>query len=288
MSGIVKSVKKVFKKVVSSPIGMLAVGAAVSFFTAGIGTFALGAMGASTGFLGSTLGTVLSYGISGAVAGAATSFLGGGDVMSGLLYGGLGGMVVGGVQSALGNYAGGAAGAEGAGGENGISRPPSEAAAGVQGNPANQIGSNPLPTGVATQTGAVLNSNAAAIPSNPAPGGGGFFDGIGSWVDRNPEIAGRMIEGAAKGGLEMFAGGADGEAAAMRAQTDADRLAFDRQQYGDLRNSYNTTGGMLPASGGVAPPPNSAPPAGTGQFRWLFNPQTRRIEPVSAPYTVAA
>lgn len=103
MSGAVSAVGKVFKKATKSVVGKIAIGAAVSYFTAGLGASVLGATGLA-GSLSPTMATVLSHGLSGAVAGGITSALTGGNFGKGLAFGALGGAVTGGVQVALGNF----------------------------------------------------------------------------------------------------------------------------------------------------------------------------------------
>lgn len=167
MSGPIKAVQSVFKSVTKSPIGKIAVGAAVAYFTAGIGATVLGAVGA-TG-MSATLTTVLSHAISGTIAGGLTSALTGDSIGKGLAFGGLGGAVMGGVQSALGSYTqlpGQAAATQSAGNVGPGSQPGQPAASGA---------SAPVQNTGTMQPGAIGNAPSitgpppAATPGMAAP-----------------------------------------------------------------------------------------------------------------------
>ena len=117
MSGAVKSVKKVFRKVlkVAKIVVPLALAAAAIYFTVGAaipiaGTAggwgaAAGSLSTSLG-LSSTLGGVVTGAITqagyGAVLGGAVAAITGGDVNKGLLTGAIGGAVTGGVLGGAG------------------------------------------------------------------------------------------------------------------------------------------------------------------------------------------
>ena len=103
MSGAVKSVKKVFKSVTKSPVGKMAVSAAVAYFTAGLGAQVIGATSFASS-ISPAMGTVLSHAISGAVAGGITSAVTGDKIGKGLALGAAGGAVMGGVQALRGDY----------------------------------------------------------------------------------------------------------------------------------------------------------------------------------------
>lgn len=274
MSGIVKSVKRVFKKVVKNPIGAVVLGAGVAFFTAGLGTAALGAMGASSAFTSGTLGTVLSHAISGTVAGAGTAALTGGNIAKGALFGGAGGALMGGARSFLGGGGepgGMLAGREGdtqlAGGANGDSfRNVADP---------NLLGNQNL---TLTQPAAPLPGAAPLPAASPAPAAS---TGMLGWLERNPEITGRVLAGAAEGGLGMMMADEDSARDAYYEGS----LQLERQQYRDLRSGYSNLGGMLTPQGQPPAPPNAQLPAGTPQVRYQWNPTTRRIEavPMTAP-----
>lgn len=112
----IKAVAKVFKKVAKSPIGQIVIGAAVSYFTAGIGSALLGSIAPSIAS-GTLLHSVLSSTITGALTGAVTGGLSGGGIGKGVMFGALGGAVMGGVSHSLGLNTG--VGADGAAGNTG-------------------------------------------------------------------------------------------------------------------------------------------------------------------------
>lgn len=236
MSGAVKSVKKVFKKVTKSVIGKVVIGAAAAFLTMGLGSAALGAMGASSAFVNSTMGTVLSGAISGAAAGGLTSALTGGDIGKGLLFGGVGGAVVGGLKSALGMVPEGAA----AGGA-----PDASSAANAAQNvgPLSQnvspdaigqaavgspqaFGAGPtipaagdaLGQAQAGATGAFGSGPAAAAAASPVQTAS---QGLLGWLERNQTLAGSVISGVGAGMM-----------GAAKADSDQDvmRLAMERDE----------------------------------------------------------
>ncbi len=284
MSGVVKSVKKVFKKITKSKLGQFVVGAAVSYFTAGLGSAVLGAMGAS---LSPVMTTVLSHAISGAATGGIMAAASGGNIGKGLLMGGAGGAIMGGVQSAL-NFTpvpGPAPVKIGPVGSSGLSSGQAatlgigQQAIGAGATTAAGAGGS-LTSGVGlaakSGTGFINVSAPGATPShyvgygvnsNTIPAGttamtpAGMVSGTGKtgvmgWVERNPDIVGSVASGAVRGGLEMAGAGDGGNdiEAAKRAQIEADEKAQAAQIA-----SHSVSGGLL-QPGTASQPTNPTPP----------------------------
>lgn len=290
MSGAIKSVTSVFKKVAKSPIGKIAIGAAVAYFTAGIGTAVLGAVGA-TG-MSATLTTVLSHAISGTIAGGLTSALTGDNIGKGLAFGGIGGAVMGGVQSALGNFS------TLPGGE-----PKPTDAAKIGGDAASQTANAVQTTGTA-QAGAIAAQPAvggefapslsgadaqiagtgmlqpgaptiAATAPATAPASGG---GIGQWVKDNPTatalVGGGLMQGIGSGLL------AKSTADATTESTEA-KLAAEREKQAGITASHTGTGLLQPGPLDQTPRPKPAdrfnPASYAGNGQWVYDPSAGRI-----------
>lgn len=216
MSGIFKKIGKVFSKVIkvvkkvalpALAIGAIALtgGAALGLVGAG-GVTGLGsAAAAGIGSLGLPAGVTaaLTTAAQGAVMGAATSAITGGNVLKG---------------AATGFAVGGAAGALGVG-----AQAPNAANAG--GTPA--IG-QAAPGSLESAFDAALMPNGGGIGSGIIPGvrtlaptatvSGG---GLGGWLERNPLLAGNLIQGI--GGGLMAAQQAKEE----RRQDEMDRASYD-------------------------------------------------------------
>jgi hypothetical protein len=232
MSGVVKSIGKVFKKVASSAgkILPLALGAAAVLYTVG---GALGVSGATGGWgsaasklgsffgEGSALSKIVGGAVTqagyGAVAGAAVSAVSGGDPWKGAQLGALGGAVTGGVMGGMGKETDFLKGS--------FDTAPSSTATqigaptGTPGVPsvAAEPSANTLVGGINEKLGG------APATMSTASGGGGLFD-KGGWIERNQQLAGGLIGGIGKGLLSS--GGADKyEIAAQMQKEQADRIA---------------------------------------------------------------
>lgn len=276
---MIRSVKKVFKKVVSNPIGQLVIGAAASFLTAGLAN-AIGLTAGLQGALGPTLGLVLSRGLAGAAAGALTTALGGGNVGQGVALGGLGGLIVGGVEA--------------------YNLPPGEVARGVAApvnepiNAPRQAGAvnsdipvivNDQPSGVVPASYVKAGVTAAQLPTagpavqqsftsgSPAPKGL-----LNSFLPSDPEVRGRILGGAAEGALSgVFADDGAAAAEASRFRTEAELANLS-----NIGASHsNVSQGLLQAGPQPTAPAGAQSPA-ERFISWVYNPQTRRIEPVPA------
>ncbi|MBP2230834.1 hypothetical protein J2847_004143 [Azospirillum agricola] len=286
MSGVVKGVGKVFKKVASgaSKILPVALAAGAVMFTAGNALGVTSSWGDAVKSVtdslgaGSTLSNVLSGAITnagyGAVAGAATSALSGGSAMQGAQYGAAAGAVLGGAKGAYDSYAGTSpttAATEGGGGAATDARvdaspPASDAAQGGGGSlmRTNQPGS--------TATSAASPSNAATgAPSSTtsAAANPGVLD-KGGWVERNGTLVGNTLTGLGKGLLA-----ADGDAQVKVLQQ---RSEIVRNNYGAPRTGLLTASNAQQASAAQAPgmtPQQRFSQAGVmGQY--VYDPATGR------------
>lgn len=326
MSGAVKAVTKVFKKVTKSTVGKFIVAAAVSYFTAGLGASVLGAtsFGAT---LSPTMATVLSHAISGSIAGGITSAISGGGIGKGLLLGAAGGAVMGGVQSAMGNYtaipgatataptAGAPTGAAGAAAPSASAGATTPGAVGAAPSTATPTVQNASLTSPSAASGGALNAgpggtpvvyvgngvNSATIPTGQSvmtPAGtvlGTGRTGLGGWVDSHPELMGKMISGAAKGAIELAAGGGQGGGTDYAAATEQ-RIAAEQADQLRIQGSHSGTGGLLTASsvpqqkGGLAPSQRwNTPDTAYNNGRWQYDQASGHVVFVpSAPTPSAA
>lgn len=297
MSGIVKGVKKTFKKIVKNPLTLIpvALAAGAMVYTAGaalgVSSMAGGWGGAMSslassaglsGTLGSTITGALTQAGYGAAMGMATSALTGGDAVDGAVMGAAGGAVSGGIMGAAGmSYdplkgigEPDAAASAAAPQAPAAVRPPTTAADGQMGGSGSIM--SPMPP---------ATSAPAVTPAATAPG---VFD-KGGWLERNGTWAGPVLSGVGK----AVAGSESAADAYARART-ADRAA--------IAANYANPGRGLFAGGGGAPQPAQPygpPPAerfdpatyGPGQWVWdraakryVFvpaNPQAPGIQPAA-------
>lgn len=309
MSGALKSIRKTFKKITKSAVGKFIVAAAVSYFTAGLGASVLGA----TGF-GSTLSpmmtTVLSHAISGAATGGIMSAVSGGNIGKGLLLGAAGGAVMGGVQSALGNYTT-LPGATPPGTAPAPSTSASGTGANAQGAVASSSGSATgmpaitggqnvgLAPGVKFASSGVGGSSGGLIPGaqlvdtstfngtktffDPATGGnvqivGTGRSGLMGWADRNPDAIGKMVSEGSVGALKVAVSGDGGGTGRGYAQAMESRIAADQANQQRIQASHSGTGGLLRPSdvqqpvGGVSPTQRwNTPDTAYGNGKWVFD-----------------
>ena len=300
MSGVIKGVGKVFKRVASGASKILPVALATGavLFTAG------NALGVTSSWgdavksvtdslgMGSTLSNVISGAVTnagyGAVAGAATGAIAG-DAMKGAQYGAAAGAVMGGAKGAYDSYSGG----DGGGGDSAPSEtasggdspatgakvetapPPSDAAQGAR----NGLLRNNMPG--ATATTAATPANAAtggAVPAAANSSGSGIFD-KGGWLERNQGLVGNTLTGLGKGLLAADAG--DAQVKAMKERAD-----IIRSNYGGARTGLLTAASNTQAATGQQPgmtPQQRFSVAGV-QGQYVYDPATGRyvLVPVQA------
>lgn len=320
MSGIVKSAGKIFKKIVGSTIGRLILSVAIGYLTFGLGT----AMGLTTslqgmfgtGMFAKTMGLVLSRGLMGAAAGALTGALGGGDILKGAALGGLGGMIIGGIEAYTGGAA--AAGTDSAqnvgptgtdapvnvAGQQGVlsidqqfdkigpslNAPPADTllprapdllgGAGTSGLVGD--GPNIVPDVGGTNLSPRFDPNTADPGFIPSGGGAapkGFFSNLADkFLPSDPEVRGRLLGGAAEGALKGLLSNQGDSADAFR-----DRTRAQEAELANVRQSHSqATRGLLRRGPPPAAPAGAVSPQerfGAAQVgTWFYNPQTRRIE----------
>lgn len=319
MSGPIKAVQSVFKSVTKSPIGKIAIGAAVAYFTAGIGATVLGAVGA-TG-MSATLTTVLSHAISGTIAGGLTSALTGDSIGKGLAFGALGGAVMGGVQSALGNYTpvgiedmGGKAATQSAGNVGPGSQPGQPAASGASSNvqltgtaQPGAIGNAPSITGAPELGNFPAGFDASNVAGTAVPGGTGMLqpgaipplprprpEGLGAGADasgggilgfikENPAAAaiagGGVMQGLGSGLMAKGTADAATETAQMKIDAEKEKQAA-------ISASHTGTGLLRPGPLDQTPRPKPNdrfnPASYGGKGSWVYDPTVGRIVWVAA------
>lgn len=289
MSGAVKSVKKVFKKVAkkAKTIVPMVLGGAALIYTAGAALgagWAAGGWGAAAGkatsFLGLAPGSTISNVLTGALTqagygsalGAATSGIMGGDIAEGAAMGAMGGALSGGIVSGVSGSVSdpiGKAATKFGGG----SVSPSATSAPV--NTGSTVG--PVNTGAATAPATTPSPSPAPTPAptTPTPSGGmlSHFN--------NPTVIGHAISGLAQGGFSYL--GAQEEAEAARK---AEEAAMARQTQGQqhIAGNYATSGRGLvqpnnvQSQDGQRPTPTQRfdPRTYAGQF--MYNPSTGQVE----------
>lgn len=307
MSGVVRGVKKVFKKAVKviKKVAPIVLAAAAVYFTAGA---ALGVSGAAGGWgaaatkltssigLNGTLGKIITGAVTqagyGAAIGAATSAVTGGDIMDGMQRGALTGAVTGGVTGGLGfetdplkgafdDKITGGVGQEALTGSAGTDT----LNTGVSGSPSGFEASGGDPFGTISGDGIVTRGLAgggpsAAPPSVSAGADSGFLDNVfakGGWLERNQGLAGGVIKGVGEGLVRGLA-----------AQDQSEAYAERFRQMGDNYRSPSVRG--LASGGSVYQPAYDASrnPTVAQKFdraafpyRYEFNQQTGRVERVA-------
>lgn len=249
MSGVVRGVKKVFKKVakVVKRVAPIVLAAAAIYFTAGAAMGAAGAAGGwgaaasslgttigGTGTLGSVLGGAITQAGYGAAIGGVMSKAQGGSFSDGARAGAAVGAVTGGV----GGYMNAGQAAQGATvqtqgveasltGENAVLAPEyAKAQKGLMSQP------NFANTGSGNAVQSAIQGNAAM--TTPAPAvtqGGGLMNSagnalskVGDWVTKNQTLVGSMVQGVGQG---------------MGAEAEADALRrAERERYNRIADSY--------------------------------------------------
>lgn len=294
MSGVVKSVGKIFKKVIKTvkKLAPVILGAAAIYFTAGA---ALGIAGTAGGWggavsglvgrlgLGSTLSSVLTGGMTqagyGAVLGAATSAVTGGDVSKGALTGALTGAATGGLLGGLGvatdpfkGIGETAAGSTLSGGTG------ADTLVGGAGPPSNLGFAGSIDNAAELNPSTITNATSGA--TTPPPGNG-LLSNLGKFITNNQELVGGAIKGIGAGIGGFAEADATIEAAKIRSDQEAKRRA-------EIAGNFGTGGG-----GGLlsnATPDDTVRPTPQQQFnpanrfaqnrgaRWWYNPESGRIE----------
>lgn len=275
MSGIAKGIGKVFKRVakVVTKVAPVVLGAAALYFTAGTALGLTGggmwgqalSSGIGNTILGSsTLAQVVTGAVTqagyGALAGAATSALTGGDPLKGAAAGALGGAVTGGVMGGFGLGTDPFVKGFGSPTEQTAIDPQLTADTGAaKGLIAPEDASSLIPGKGDNGTGFGLGASAGKSAAQ------GFFD-KGGWLERNQPIVGNLISGIGKGLLSNE--GDKYETYAKMQKEQADRVAAN----------YRTGTGWLikpTASQQPAPPAEQiaaqspqAPQAASGQLVW--------------------
>jgi hypothetical protein len=282
MSGVVKSIGKVFRRVAKAAVRIapVALAAGALLFTAGSALGVTGGMGwgqatASIGkvfgegtFANVVTGAVTQAGY-GALAGAATAAVSGGDLLQGAQAGALGGAVTGGVMGGMGlgtdpfeDGFGRAAGAEK------VAVDPQLTAA----QDTSSVGQSMFPNS-AKDPGAMsapdLQKWVSQAPGAPASSSKGLLSSIegafekGGWVERNQGLVGNLVSGVGKG---LLSGDSQASVYAKAREDEAKRIA----------DNYRTgTGWMINPTGAAQAQPGSAPrqtaqapQSATGQLVW--------------------
>ena len=210
MSGIIKGIGKVFKKVVKVvkkvAIPALAIGAVVLTGGAALGVLpSIGALGSSLG-LSSALTGILSSAATGATIGAGGALLTGGNIVKGATTGFITGGAVGGIGAAMGGgTAATAAGAASPGGalsttpvdlaSSGMSVSGLRSAAGIGAQAASSPFAAPALSGGLSLPAAATSLAPGAIP---ATAGNGLSRVFGA-LERNPLLAAGVVQGIGAG-----------------------------------------------------------------------------------------
>lgn len=278
MSGIIKGIKKTFKKVVKVikkiALPALAIGAVV--LTGGAALGVLPALGGAGGMLaslgiGPALTGVLSSAATGATIGAGGALLTGGNIVKGATRGMIGGAVVGGIGAAMGpaataaNAASNAAGTAGTGAGTAIA-PISASGQSVSAlRAAGGIGSGGMsPLASPVLSSGLPSSVASLAPGNVASSAGGSLSRVFGMMERNPMLTAGLVQGIGSG-LSASAQARD-----ARRQQEQERASYDG--VGDYLNQYGEGG-----QGGQDPSSRfNAPIYG----RVAYDRQTGRIVPV--------
>jgi hypothetical protein len=256
MSGVIKSVGKIFKRVASSASKILPVALATGavLFTAGNALGVTSSWGDAVKGVteslgtGSTLSNVISGAVTnggyGALAGAATSAISGGDVTQGAQYGAATGAVLGGAKGVYDSYAASpataatSAGAPSVGTTGEVAPPPSDAS----GSRTGLLNSN-APEAKPPTPASPSNIATGAAASSPAPTTNAGILDRGGWLERNGTLVGNTVAGLGKG---LMAADGDAQAKALE-----QRAEIARTNYGSPRV------GLLTASNG-GPRPQAA------------------------------
>jgi len=285
MSGITKSVKKVFKKVVKPimKIAPIALGVGALVFTAGA---ALGVPGMAGGWGGAvssltsklgatgTLANVLTGALTqagyGAVLGAGTSLLTGGDFSKGALYGAGAGAASGGLMGGFGYQTDPLGGI----GENPASETAMDNSALKQDLPPSGLDDSAIEAGAREGAWKLPSSPAYNPPSDltKTTTGGGLLD-QGGWVERNQGLVGYGVQGLGQGLMGMAEGDDMKEAGKIAVQRDREEREYIARNYGS---------GNVPGYRSAAAPVGNPTPAqrfdpASYQGQWVYDPAQGRV-----------
>jgi len=297
MSGVAKSVGKVFKKVakVAKKVAPYALAAAAIYFTAGAALGVAGTAGGwgaavssltsnmgATGMLGNILTGAITQAGYGAALGGLTAGLTGKDIGKGAMMGAAGGAVTGGAMGGFGLPTDPLAGI-------GSSSAP---ASGVAGGPGVATGGpinlNPAagPTGVALagpSSAGVNLTPAATWTGNSVNGanGGGLFT-QGGWVERNGALLGQAAGGLGQGIIGLADSQGDAESGDRRAEL---WLARDQAERDAITANYSGAGAGLLTPENMAylqgqpqrPTPAQRFDPATYGGQYVYDPQLGRI-----------
>lgn len=258
MSGVVSGIAKTFAAVGSAalqvPKAIMGVGATA--FTAGAasgaGSMASGGFGGllkgftSGGVMGNVLKGAVTQAIGGAAIGAVVGGVTGQGVGKGALIGGLGGALTGGIT--------------------GMSQPVGTAlpSTNVNGSAVAATPTGYAPTGgISPRLPAPKPAMSAASSTIPqqVPSGAGLGSKLGNFL--TSEAGASMIAGLGGGWME-------GQAMKDKIAAEKEMAEADRQFYRDrdqrITNSYNVDPSVL-----------HGPPASSGEQRWRYDPESRRM-----------
>ncbi|RJF80957.1 hypothetical protein D3877_12040 [Azospirillum cavernae] len=283
MSGVVKSIGKVFKKVVNtaSKILPVALAAGAVMFTAGN---ALGitsswgeavkgvtdSLGAGSGLSSIITGAVTNAGY-GAVAGAATSALSGGDALQGAQYGAAAGAVLGGAQGAYDSYASGSTPASAATGNDAAS---SGARIEGGGQPSDTPQGGVAGGGATMKPAVAPSAVTSGAASSSADAGAGIID-KGGWLERNGALVGNVLLGVGKG---LAGADANAQTKALQQQADIVRQNYGLPRVGLLTGTQTTNTTVDQGPPRMTPAQRFSPTAygATGQGQYVYDPSTGR------------
>ena len=287
MSGVVKTVKKVFKKVtnVVKKVAPIALGVGALVFTGGAalglpalaGGFggavssALGAVGVNaTGALGSVLTGAVTQAGYGAAIGGVTSMVSGGDFKDGAKMGAAAGAITGGLTGAFGSatraVSGAAQGVTGqptiatknlpslANGGGPLARPENLVAA-VDSAPVT-YSSAPQAVQTAAQTAPAYTS-APTYASAPTEAATSIGSGLGKFL--NNDVVVQTLAGAAKGAISGM-GGNEGD------DSTAQQIAYQREEQQRITDSYDIAPGTLDRVSAVDTPRARTPRRSTARY----------------------
>lgn len=248
MSGVLKAVGKVFKKVVKVvkkvALPALAIGAVVLTGGAALGVLpSIGALGSSLG-LSAGLTSVLSSAASAATVGAVGSALTGGNIVKGATAGFVTGGLVGGIGQAMSK-----AGSVAAGGGGSVANAAASAAPAASNGFTVPIDGSPS---FASAGPAAIGAGMPAMAS----GGGNVVSGAFDFLGKNPMIAGSLVQGIgqgmmAKGQLKAQRKAEEREAANYDDTSQLFRLSSNSGQQSQQQGPEEIDGSPIPYTGGA-------------------------------------
>lgn len=284
MSGVLKSVGKVFKKV-GKAVGkilpaVLAVGATVFTAGAALGLPAMaGGWGGAVSSVfggGSTIGNMLTGAVTqagyGAALGGAASMIGGGSFSDGAAAGAAAGAVGGGLMAGMGGGTDLLAGKVGQSTANRFDTAWSTAAGGGQGNMTpDAVGQFAAGKGLTAPTPTPTVAG-ASMPAPAAAGGNGLM----SFLKDNQAVVGQTLSGLGSGLMQGLAAKDAAAAREKEQQRVTDSYGVDPNTLAGLGSSPQTTTGAPTPAEAYSRRDASAPKSGKGRYK--FNPTSGTIE----------